>query len=85
MYSLKIIKDRELEHAEREFQMDLTRRFMALFANANRGKNQAPFTPQDFWRLSYDKDAVVEEKALSFKEAKALLGSKIRRANQDGR
>lgn len=30
---------------------------MALFANANRGKNQKAFTPQDFWKLSYDKES----------------------------
>lgn len=54
---------------------------MALFANANRGKNGPTFTPQDFlWRLSYDMD-IVDERPLSFKEAKALLGSKIRKAD----
>lgn len=52
---------------------------MALFANANREKNQQPYTPQDFWRLSYDKNTV-EEKPMTFKEVKALLGSKIRKA-----
>lgn len=27
---------------------------MALFANANRGKDQAPFSGKDFYKLSYD-------------------------------
>ena len=51
---------------------------MALFANSNKGKNQRVFTPQDFWRLSYDKNTV-DEKPITFKEAKALLGSKIKK------
>lgn len=53
---------------------------MALFANANRGKNQAPYTPQDFWRLSYDNN-VVKERKMSLKEAKELLGSRIKKAD----
>lgn len=80
MYALKLHKDRERELAARELPMEMTRQFMALFANANRGKHQTEYTPQDFWRLSYDKDTI-EERPMTLKEAKALLGSKIRKAD----
>lgn len=63
--------------ANRELSIELTRQFMTLFANANRSKNQPAFTPQDFWKLSYDKDEVAEQ-PMTFKEAKALLGSRIK-------
>lgn len=80
MYSLKVIKDNERALREREFALERTRQFMTLFANANRGKGTQPFTPQDFWRLSYDQNTV-DEKPMSFKEVKELLGSKIRKAD----
>lgn len=48
---------------------------MALFANAHSKKE---YTRQDFFKLSYDKE-IVEERKLSFKEAKALFGSRIKR------
>lgn len=81
MYCLKLYKDSKKMLAERELSIDLTRHFMALFANANRGKSQTAFTPQDFlWKLSYDK-TVVEERPLSFKEMKALYGSRIRKTD----
>lgn len=81
LYCLRLYKESKKMLAQRELSIDLTRHFMALFANANRGKNGPTFTPQDFlWRLSYDMD-IVDERPLSFKEAKALLGSKIRKAD----
>ena len=64
--------------ADREFSIELTRQFMTLFANANRSKNQTAYTPQDFWKLSYDKNTV-EERPMTLKEAKAMLGSRIRK------
>lgn len=82
LYCLRLYKESKKMLAQRELSVDLTRHFMALFANANRSKNQAAFTPQDFlWRLSYDKHPTVEERPLSFKEAKVLLGSKIKKAD----
>lgn len=82
LYCLKLYKDSKRMLAQRELSIDLTRHFMALFANANRGKNTAAFEPQDFlWKLSYDKDAAVEERPLTFKEAKALMGSRIKKAD----
>lgn len=82
LYCLKLYKDSKRMLSQRELSIDLTRHFMALFANANRGKGTALYQPTDFlWRLSYDKQPVVEERPLTFKEAKALLGSKIRKAD----
>lgn len=78
MYVLKLYKKNQSALADRELSIELTRQFMTLFANANRSKNQPAFTPQDFWKLSYDKNTV-EERPLSLKEAKELLGSRIRK------
>ena len=79
LYVLRLHKDRQREMADRELSIEQTRQFMALHYNLNRGQNPA-LDPQDFWRLSYDKD-LVEERPMTFKEAKALLGSKIRKAD----
>lgn len=76
---LKLHKDRMKELAERELGIEQTRTLMALLYNLNRGQNPIKL-PQDFWPLSYDKK-IVEERPMSFTEAKALLGSKIRKGN----
>lgn len=80
---MRLYKESKKMLAQRELSIDLTRHFMALFANANRANNQPAFQAEDFlWRLSYDKKPQTEEQQpLSFKEAKALLGSKIRKEN----
>lgn len=51
---------------------------MALFANANREKNARVFEPQDFYKLSTDKISV-EERPLTFKEAKQMYGSRLKK------
>jgi hypothetical protein len=79
LYVLKLHKDRQKELSDRELSIEQHRQAMALHYNIHRGNNPAKI-PQDFWRLSYDKD-VVEERPMTFKEAKALMGSKIKRAN----
>lgn len=53
-YLIKLFRNQQRITAEHEFLMDLTRRFMALFANANRSKNTRVFMPEDFFKLSYD-------------------------------
>lgn len=55
---VRIRKDRDFDIWEG--QASLMRNFMALFANANRGKNTPPFKPTDFIRLSFDN--IEEEK-----------------------
>lgn len=72
--ALGLLKENLRRKSEDEFRMELTGRFMALFATANSKKE---WTRQDFFKLSYDKP--VEERPLTFKEAKALLGSRIKR------
>ena len=52
----------------------------ADFHNVNKGKGSASVKPQDLITLSFDsKELREEQKPLTFKEAKALLGSKIRK------
>lgn len=81
MYCLKLYKDSKRMLAQRELSIDLTRHFMALFANANRREHAPAFEPEDFlWRLSYDK-ARTEDRQLSPKEIKGLLGSKFKKAD----
>lgn len=38
----------------RELLIELERNSMALLANINRGKNQAPYSGTDFYKISYD-------------------------------
>jgi DNA-directed RNA polymerase subunit F len=80
MYVWKLLKDQKRRDQEREFQMELTGQFMALFANANRDekKRLIPFSRQDFFKLSYDIN-IVEERPMTLKEAKQLLGSRFKR------
>lgn len=54
MCLLQIYKNNKRRQEDHELSMELTRQFMALFANANRSKTTKPFMPQDFWKLSYD-------------------------------
>jgi hypothetical protein len=82
MYVWKLLRDNKRKLEEREFSMELTGRFMALVANCHRDekKKPEPFERYDFFQLSYDTGRViVEERPMTFKEAKALFGSKIRR------
>lgn len=79
MYCYRLVKQIKKEEANHELTIDLTRRFMALFANANGARPLRE--PQDMlpYKLSFDKDTIVEERPMSMKEAKELLGSKIKR------
>jgi hypothetical protein len=80
MYVWKLLKDQKRRDQEREFQMELTGQFMALFANANRNEKirPIPFSRQDFFKLSYDIN-IVEERPMTLKEAKQLLGSRFKK------
>lgn len=66
-----------------EYMADLTRNFMALYANAHRNEKEklTPYEPEDFIRLSFDEERkkIESEPTITFKEAKALLGSKFKR------
>lgn len=50
----KIRSDREKHLADRELTVEMTRSFMALFANVNRSKTSKTYEPSDFFKLSYD-------------------------------
>lgn len=85
LYCLKLYKDSKRMLAQRELSIDLTRHFMALFANAN---SKEEFKPQDFlWKLSYDDkpeevkplEIVEVESVERFKKAKEQMGSKIKK------
>jgi hypothetical protein len=81
MYRIRKIQERRIE--DRDFAMVLTGDFMALMANVNRNTEEKPepFSRKDFFRLSTDEPEpeIIEEKPMTLKEAKAALGSKIRR------
>jgi hypothetical protein len=51
----------------------------ADFRNANKGKSDTPVEPEDLIKLPFDKEKKEEQKPLSFKQAKAKLGSKFKR------
>jgi hypothetical protein len=59
--------------------MELTRRFMALFANANRSKNSRVFKPEDFFKLSYDTQLKPEADPELFNRVARRLGSVIKK------
>lgn len=69
------------EEANHELTIDLTRRFMALFANAHGARPACE--PQDMlpYKLSFDKDSIIEERPMSVKEIKQLLGARIKKDN----
>jgi hypothetical protein len=66
--------------ADRELQIELTRGFMALFANANRDpkKHAIPYMPHDFYRLSYDVVAKIEDDPDLFRKLKQKFGSTVK-------
>ena len=55
----RIIALQNRRKQDQELLIELERNSMALFANAHRGKEQAPFSGKDFYKLSYDE--VTEE------------------------
>ena len=55
----RILNIQEKRKQDQDLLIELERNHMALLANIHRGKDQAPFTGKDFYRLSYDE--VTEE------------------------
>jgi hypothetical protein len=65
---------------QQELTMDLTRRFMALFANAQRTrKSDRVFKPEDFIKLSYDTKLTPEADPELFARVAKRLGGKIKK------
>lgn len=54
LYSLKVLEQRKKRKDDQDLTIEMTRSFMALFANANRGKGNKAYEPTDFFKLSYD-------------------------------
>ena len=61
MCMLQIHVQNKRRQEDKELSMELTRQFMALFANANKGKNSKTIHPHDFWKLSYDEQMTPSE------------------------
>jgi hypothetical protein len=56
---------------------------MALFANAHRAKGQNAFTPQDFFKLSYDTQLTQEIDPELFAKVARRLGGTIKNKKGD--
>jgi len=80
-YALKMHDITKRQDQERQYYEDIflgvTRIMIADFRNAHSSAGNT-ITPQDVFRLSFEKEAV-QERPLTYKEAKALFGSRIRR------
>lgn len=61
---------------DQELLIELERNSMALFANAHRGKEQAPFNGQDFYKLSYDE--VVEESKITGEDMFQMMSERFK-------
>lgn len=83
MEVLKLFKRQKKLIDDREFVMSIERIKIADFRNANfRKENGEPLKlePCDVFHLSYDKPIEeTTERPMTFKEAKALFGSKIKK------
>lgn len=67
---------------DQELYLAVERIKIADFRNANRGRNEMATKPQDIFQLSFDKARMADERPLTFKEAKALFGSKIKKGGE---
>jgi len=67
----KIIEDRKRLNEDRELTMEMTRLLLCQNYNMNRGKDAPKLEPQDFIRLSYDKEK--EEVKIDAKELEQRL------------
>ena len=83
MYVYRAYKQSMQRLQDRELPIELTRQFMTLFANANRDtkKKPTPYTPQDFWKLSYDTQLTQEADPELFGRIARRLGSTIKKKN----
>jgi hypothetical protein len=76
MHDLTKKHEQERQHYEDIF-LGVTRIMIADFRNAHSSTGNIT-EPKDVFRLSFEKE-VVQERPLTFKEAKILFGSRIRR------
>jgi hypothetical protein len=83
MEVFKMVRSNQKHLEEREFYLAVERIKIADFKNAHfRTESGQPLDvkPEDIFQLSYDKIRTdVDERPVTFKEAKALYGSKFKR------
>jgi hypothetical protein len=78
MEMLRHYESQKQREEDREFYLSVKRIEIADFKNANWSFPGGKLKPRDIFKLSFDVPEQ-EERPLSFKEAKALFGSRIRR------
>ncbi len=81
MEMLRYYESQKQREEDREFYLSVKRIEIADFKNAHwkfPGVPDGKLRPRDIFKLSFDQPEQ-EERPLSFKEAKALFGSRIRR------
>jgi hypothetical protein len=72
----RIVTLQDRRKQDQDLLIELERNSMALFANANRGKSQAPFSGKDFYKLSYDE--VTEEVKLTGEKMFEVLNDRFK-------
>jgi hypothetical protein len=79
LFVLRVIRNQKKFIDDQELYLAVERIKIADFRNAHRGKNEIATRPQDIFQLSFDKALTTDERPLTFKEAKALFGSKMKK------
>jgi len=81
LYIEKFNKQSETIESQFENGWNQTRILWAAIRNVMRGKNDTIIEPTDLIKLSFDKtdQSEIKEEKIGFKEAKARLGSKIKK------
>lgn len=75
---LKLYEREKRINEDREFYLSVKRIEIADYKNANWKYPGGPLKPTDIFKLSFDKEET-KERQLTFKEAKALFGSRMRK------
>jgi hypothetical protein len=80
MEMLRLYEQQKRREDDKEFYLSVKRIEIADFKNANWKFQGGPVKEKDIFKLSFDKEEEeVKERPLTFREAKALFGSRIRR------
>lgn len=77
LWVYRILELQRKRKEDQELNIELTRSFMTLFANANRDSktHPEPFEKQEFFKLSYDEDK--KESKPDIKKSLEILGGKF--------
>lgn len=74
----KVNKRLRYDHLQWEKHAVLVREQMALFANANTGRNGRKYKGSDFFKLSFDTTEALEQKRLSPSDVDRLLSKRVK-------